>query len=335
MSPLVQVDQLVVSYRTSKGTLKAVDQVRLTIEKRETVGLVGESGSGKSTLGRAIVGLVPATAGRIVLDGRQVSYRSRSELRRLRKRVQIVFQDPYASLNPRMTVAETLEEAISAHFALGASERNREVDRLLEQVGLSRQDRSLYPFQFSGGQRQRIAIARALAVKPALIIADEITSALDVSVQSTILNLLRELQASMGIAYLLISHNLAVARYLADVVAVMHLGQIVESAPAADIFQHPGHPYTKALIDSVPRLHDRDDRRLRLAGDIPDPLNPPLGCRFHTRCPIGPVSHPERQICRAVDPSPDAAGPSHYVACHFAYSYNGGAHRPQSLESRC
>jgi oligopeptide/dipeptide ABC transporter ATP-binding protein len=334
MPPLVQVDQLVVEYRTSKGTLRAVDQVSLSIEKGGTVGLVGESGSGKSTLGRAIVGLVPATAGRVVLDGQQVSYRSRSELRRLRKRVQIVFQDPYSSLNPRMTVAATLEEAVAAHFGGGSSHRSREVNRLLEQVGLSQRDRNLYPFQFSGGQRQRIAIARALAVKPALIVADEITSALDVSVQSTILNLLRELQASTGISYLLISHNLAVARYLADVIAVMHLGQIVEMAPATDIFRHPGHPYTKALIDSVPRLHDRRLERLRLEGDIPDPLRPPPGCRFHTRCPIGPLKHPEREICRTADPRSDVAGPEHFVACHFAYSHDEGVRHPQSVENR-
>jgi peptide/nickel transport system ATP-binding protein len=242
----------------------------------------------------------------------------------------MIFQDPYSSLNPRMSVGDAIEEAIAAHFDIGPRERRQEAMRLLAQVGLSAADRELYPFQFSGGQRQRIAIARALAVRPQLIIADEVTSALDVLVQSTILNLLRALQDATGVSLLFISHNLAVVRYLAESICVMHLGKVVEMGSTVEIFRQPRHPYTRALIDAVPQIHvGAGSPRIRLQGDLPDPHHPPAGCSFHTRCPIGPLRNPERDVCRTVDPHKDAASRPHHVACHFALGFEGPANQEQ------
>jgi oligopeptide/dipeptide ABC transporter ATP-binding protein len=303
-----------VAYPARDGMFRAVAGVDLTVETGETVGLVGESGSGKSTVARAIVGLAPVSAGSILVDGAAVGGR---DLDRLRRRIQLVFQDPYSSLNPRMTVGEMLSEVLARHRRTRRAARRAEIAELLGLVGLSDSDALRYPAQFSGGQRQRIAIARALAVRPELIIADEVTSSLDVSIQASILNLLRELQQARGVSYLFISHNLGVVRWMSRRVAVMHLGKIVEAGVTSDLFERPRHPYTRALIDAIPRLGVSVDGKLRLEGEVPDPHRPPSGCRFHTRCPIGPRAFPERTICVHDDPDALARANPNAAACHF------------------
>lgn len=316
----LEVQALTVRYGQGRRALTAVDGVDLKVPVSGTLGLVGESGCGKSTLARAIVGLAPVVSGKILLDGVDHSAQPQREARRYRRRVQMIFQDPYSSLNPRMTVSDMMQEALYIRGLRGSgSDRNKEAVRILELVGMSRHALNRYPHQFSGGQRQRIAIARALAVGPEVIISDEVTSALDVSVQATILNLLKELQREFGLSYLFISHDLSVVRYISNHVAVMYLGQVVESAPVADLFARPRHPYTRALIASIPHLSD-SKQAAPLAGDLPDPRTPPSGCRFHTRCPIGPLAHPERTICIEEDPQAIAKGESHRAACHFAGS---------------
>jgi peptide/nickel transport system ATP-binding protein len=315
---LLEIEGLRVSYPTSRGQLNAVDGVDLTVPQNATVGLVGESGSGKSTLAKAVVGLAPITGGTLRLDGQDLRQFNRRDRRALGRRIQLIFQDPYSSLNPRMTVGESIAEPLRRHSGLSRLGRRAEAKRLLELVGLSASDREGFPHQFSGGQRQRIAVARALAVKPELIVADEITSALDVSVQAAILTLLKELQGETGISFLFISHNLAVVRYLAQSIAVMHLGKIVENGNAQELFAAPRHPYTTALIASVPRLNHRRSCERELSGDLPDPHNPPSGCRFRTRCPVGPLANPERTVCIDRDPHLGAEARLHLTACHFA-----------------
>jgi peptide/nickel transport system ATP-binding protein len=306
----IEVRGLTVRY----GRVTAVDRVDLAVPERGTLGLVGESGSGKSTIARAIVRLVPVASGDVLVGGGARPPGSRD--RGLRPSVQMVFQDPYSSLNPRMTVGEAIEEPLRIHRRLGAAQRRHEVGSLLRLVALDPGAGERYPHEFSGGQRQRIAIARALAANPRVLIADEITSSLDVSVQANVLNLLHDLQTRLDLSYLFISHNLSVVRYMSDVVAVMYMGRIVEQAPTEEVFAHPQHPYTMALIDSVPQPGRR--ARPRLAGEIPDLRRPPTGCRFHTRCPIGPLHRPERTICIEADPQVGAAGRRHASACHFA-----------------
>jgi peptide/nickel transport system ATP-binding protein len=314
----LEVRGLTVRYYAGAATLTAVDGIDLRVPPGGTLGLVGESGCGKSTVARAIVQLVPIAGGRVLLDGEDLTGASGARLRALRRRVQMVFQDPYSSLNPRMTVGEALSEAITTHRALGARARVAEVLRLLDLVGLDARSVTKYPHQFSGGQRQRIAIARALAVGPDILIADEVTSSVDVSVQAAILNLLRDLQRALGLSLLFISHNLSVVRYMSDAVAVMYLGRIVEQAPTPALFAAPRHPYTRVLIDAIPKIVGGDPAgRMRLSGDPPDPRDPPPGCRFHTRCPIGPAAHPDRGVCRAVDPRLAEGGAAHAAACHF------------------
>jgi peptide/nickel transport system ATP-binding protein len=309
---------LTVRFGHGSGALTAVKGVDIEVAEGRTMGLVGESGSGKSTLGRAIVQLVKASAGQVFLDGRDVTRLSPVQVKEFRSQVQMVFQDPYSSLNPRMTVGETIEEAISAHRSMSARQRADEVARLLALVAMDPQMADRYPHQLSGGQRQRIAIARALAVQPSVMILDEVTSSVDVSVQANTLNLLRELQRSLGLSYLFISHNLSVVRYMSDSVSVMYLGTVVERAPTQALFAHPAHPYTRALVDSVPRLRvPARAQPLRLAGEIPDPRHPPSGCRFRTRCPVGPAYRPDRRICAEVDPLTTAARGKYFVACHF------------------
>jgi peptide/nickel transport system ATP-binding protein len=317
---LLEIEQLRVTYGSGSGALHAVDGVDMSLAAGKTLGLIGESGSGKSTLAKAIVGLAPIREGILRFDGEDVRRPSGRRLKRLRRRIQLVFQDPYSSLNPRLTIGESIDEPLLTHRELSRAERGREVGRLLDLVGLAETDRRLYPFQFSGGQRQRIAIARALAVQPELIIADEITSALDVSVQASILNLLRDLQLETGVTLLVVSHNLAVVGYLADEIAVMHLGKIVEVGPATGLFRHPRHPYTNVLIDSVPRLHRRGGPSVPVVGELPDPHHPPSGCRFHTRCPVGPLADPGRGLCRTSDPHTDACTRPHSAACHYVPS---------------
>jgi oligopeptide/dipeptide ABC transporter ATP-binding protein len=291
--------------------LRAVDGVSLALERQETLGLVGESGSGKTTLGRTILRLVEPTAGQILLGGEEITGLSQAALRPLRRRMQIVFQNPYASLNPRRRVGAIVEQPLVVHQVPG--DHARMVEDLLRRVGLSPDAVSRYPHEFSGGQRQRVAIARALALRPDLVVADEITSGLDVTVKLRVLALLRELQAEFRVAYLFISHDLAVVRQIADRVAVMYLGQIVEEAPTDALFERPLHPYTRVLRASAP-LPDPTIpwHPPVLPGDPPSPLAIPSGCRFHPRCPIAEAR------CRVEPPALRALAPGHRVACHLA-----------------
>ncbi len=296
--------------------VKAVDGVSFSVQRGKTLGLVGESGCGKTTVGRTILRLIPATAGQVVFDGRDVFALGRSELRALRRRMQIIFQDPFGSLNPRMTVGTIVGEALTVHQIARGRERERIVAELLERCGLSASYMRRYPHEFSGGQRQRIGIARALALNPDLIICDEPVSALDVSIQSQILNLLKDLQEEMGLSYLFIAHNLAVVEHFSHEVAVMYLGKIVELAAAEEIYRNPKHPYTQALMSAIP-APDPSRRRSRvvLTGEVPSPLNPPPGCAFHPRCPLA------IEACRRELPAlvrHEGCEPSHVVACHRA-----------------
>ncbi|HEY6117865.1 MAG TPA: oligopeptide/dipeptide ABC transporter ATP-binding protein, partial [Candidatus Dormibacteraeota bacterium] len=269
--------------------VRAVDGVDLTIRRGETLGLVGESGCGKSTLARLVTGLLPVTAGSIVFDGDDVTRLRGGRLRRVRRKMQMIFQDPFASLDPRMTVGDILQEPLD-NFSVGSvRERRRRVQELLRLVGLNPNFTNRYPHEFSGGQRQRIGIARALAVNPSFIVCDEPVSALDVSIQAQIINLLQDLQREFKLTYLFIAHDLAVVRHLSDRIAVMYLGKVVETADRNDIYDRPQHPYTKALLSSIPVPDPRVEAErapILLKGEIPSPVNPPSGCRFHPRCPI-------------------------------------------------
>jgi len=313
---LLQVDGLKVHFPIRRGFIqrtvghvRAVDDVTLAIQPGRTLALVGESGCGKTTVGKALLRLIEPTAGSIVLAGETVTARNASTLRR---QAQMVFQDPFSSLNPRMRVADILLEGMDALGVGAANQRRGAVALLLRQVGLPDDAGGRYPHAFSGGQRQRIAIARALAVSPRLVICDEPTSALDVSVQAQILNLLKDLQDSLGLAYLFITHNLAVVDYLAHEVAVMYLGRIVEQGPAAQVLRAPRHPYAQALVSAVPRIEPpAGQRSVRLSGDQPSPLNPPSGCHFHPRCPHA------SEICRQIYPDQTAVGSGHWARCHW------------------
>ncbi|BCJ37024.1 dipeptide/oligopeptide/nickel ABC transporter ATP-binding protein [Actinocatenispora thailandica] len=309
-------DNLRVRYGTHRSGLTAVDGVDLTVPAGSVVGLVGESGSGKSTLARAAVGLAPVTGGRVLLDG--------ADARRPpagRRPIQLVFQDPYSSLDPRMTVGASIAEALPRGAYRRRSARRDEVARLLELVGIDAGRAAALPGALSGGQRQRIALARALAGRPEVVIADEITSALDVSVQGSVLNLVRGLQRELGLTMLFISHNLAVVRYVSDYVAVLYLGRIVEVGPAERLLADPQHPYTRELVEAAPSAHgsllDLPESPVTDA-EPGDPHRPPSGCRFHPRCPVGPLVHPDRSICTRVDPAAVAATREHRAACHFA-----------------
>lgn len=312
----LELRDLVVAYPAPRGVVHAVAGIDLEVDAGGTVGLVGESGSGKSTVARAIVGLTPVASGSLLVDGVDIT-RRRTRDDAFRRRIQLVFQDPYTSFNPRMTVGETLGEALSRARGTRRLVRGKEVADLLELVGLAQADAARYPSQFSGGQRQRIAIARALAVRPELIIADEITSSLDVSTQAAILNLLKELQSLRGVSYLFISHNLGLIRWMSREVAVMHLGKIVERGAASEVFDRPRHPYTRALIDAIPQLEAPQRRVFHLEGEVPDPRHPPSGCRFHLRCPVGPIVAEARGICETDEPDRLALVNPNRAACHF------------------
>lgn len=314
MTSMLEVANLSVDYNTARGRLTAVDDVSFTLDAGETLGLVGESGCGKSSLGKAIMRLIEPRSGSIHLDGVDITHLSRPSLRPQRRRFQMVFQDPTASLNPRQRIAALIEEPLILHRKGTASERKERVADLMRQVGLHPDTAQRLPHEFSGGQRQRIAIARALALEPDLIVCDEPVSALDVSFQAQIVNLLNDLQTRTGVAYLFISHDLSVVQYMADRIAVMYLGKIIELADREALWKKPLHPYTQALIDAVPRMDPRrrSDHGRLLAGELPNPHAPPNGCRFHTRCPF------VRDRCRHDVPVLRDAQQGHAVACHFA-----------------
>jgi oligopeptide/dipeptide ABC transporter ATP-binding protein len=317
--PLVRVRDLVRHFPIRRGVfgrtvgaIRAVDGVSFDVGRGETLGLVGESGSGKTTTGRTLLRLIEPTSGSIEFDGIDVASMNRAQLRRLRRRAQIVFQDPYGSLNPRLTVGDAIAEVLDVH-ALARGRRAQRVDELLDIVGLRPEHARRYPHEFSGGQRQRVGIARALAVEPDFIVCDEPVSALDVSVQAQVLNLLRSLQQRLGIACLFIAHDLAVVRHMSDRIAVMYLGQIVEIGPAAAVIANPVHPYTRALLSAVPRVQQgrRRPDRIILRGESPDPAAPPPGCPFHPRC-----SHPLRDVeCTLARPPLEMGAPGHAAAC--------------------
>ena len=299
-------------FKKHAGTVKAVDGVTLDVMPGEVLGLVGESGCGKSTLARTIMQLLPATSGTVVLEGKNLTSGSAAEILAVRRDLQMVFQDPFASLNPRMTVGAILAEPMQVHDIGTAPERDERVRELLEVVGLSPEHARRYPHQFSGGQRQRIGIARALAVNPDLIVCDEPVSALDVSIQAQVVNLLQNLQKRFGLSYLFIAHDLAVVKHISDRVAVMYLGKLVETADKRTLYAAPLHPYTQALLSAIPRPDPGAQRqRIILAGDVPSAINPPSGCRFHTRCP-----HVQAR-CKQEEPVLREAAPGHRVACHF------------------
>jgi oligopeptide transport system ATP-binding protein len=302
------------------GNVKAVDDITFEVRRGETLGLVGESGCGKSTTGRAVIRLREATAGTVKFEGEDLYKLKKNELRRLRRKMQIIFQDPYSSLDPRMTVNSIIGEPIETHnLKKGAAKRER-IAELLELVGLDPRYVNRYPHEFSGGQRQRIGVARALAVEPEFIVCDEPISALDVSIQAQVLNLLTDLRNQLGLTYLFIAHDLSVVKHISDRVAVMYLGKIVEIGPPDILYQGPGHPYTRALLSAVPvpdPVTERRRKRVILKGDVPSPVNPPSGCRFHTRCWLYErLGKPEN--CREVDPPLRVLQGDHQAACHYA-----------------
>ncbi len=335
--PLVQVRDLKMHFpiyagllRRRTGAVKAVDGVSFDIMAGETLGLVGESGCGKSTVGRALLRLYAPTAGTVVIDGEDVATLSPEALRKKRPTMQMVFQDPQASLNPRMTLAAIIGEPLDEHTGWNAEKKLARVYELMDQVGLNRAFAGRYPHEFSGGQRQRIGIARALALNPKFIVCDEPIAALDVSIQAQVVNLLEDLQERLGLTYLFISHDLSMVRHIADRVAVMYLGQIAELSPRDALYARPLHPYAQALLSAVPEAdpaREATRRRIILQGDVPSPANPPLGCNFCTRCPK------VFDRCRVEEPKLTEVEPGRFVACHLVTDNMTGGHRPAGAEA--
>jgi peptide/nickel transport system ATP-binding protein/oligopeptide transport system ATP-binding protein len=307
-------------FRHRVGLVRAVDDVSFAVTKGETLGIVGESGCGKTTTARMLVRLVEPTSGQIIFDGRDITHLRVGQMRPLRREIQMIFQDPYSSLNPRHTVGTIIGAPFRLHHVKSEKGTKRSVQELLELVGLNPEHYNRYPHEFSGGQRQRIGVARALALRPKLIVADEPVSALDVSIQAQVINLLGDLQQELSLTYVIIAHDLSVIRHVCDRVAVMYLGNLVELASRDDLYERPFHPYTVALLSAVPLpepIHRTEDgrrerrERIRLAGDVPSPLNPPPACRFHTRC------WKAQEVCSTVAPPLRELAPGHHVACHF------------------
>lgn len=318
-TPLLKVENVTKSFPIYGGifsrevaSVKAVQGVSFELNRGETLGLVGESGCGKSTLGRCLIRLHDTTSGKIIYDGKDITHIKGEELRDMRKKMQIIFQDPFASLNPRMTIGAILEEPLIIHDLYGsAKDRQDRIHELIDLVGLRREHLNRYPHEFSGGQRQRVGIARALAVNPELIVCDEPVSALDVSIQAQVINLLMELQQKLGLTYVFIAHDLKVVEHVSTKVAVMYLGKIVEMAEASELYRNPKHPYTKALMSAIPVPDPRRrDERIILTGDVPSPINPPSGCHFHPRCPMA------IEDCKTIVPSLEQKGtPGHIASC--------------------
>jgi len=312
---LLEVENVSKTFRVQGKKLRAVENVSFTLEAGKTLGLVGESGSGKSTLGRLVLRLLDADQGRIVFGGKDLAKLKKNDLRALRREMQIIFQDPSASLNPRMTVGSAIEDAMAIQRIGTKESRRQRVSELLERVGLPDEVRHAYPHELSGGQLQRVGIARALSLDPKLIVCDEPVSALDVSIQVQVIQLLRDLQQEFNLTYIFISHNLAVVEYLSDEIAVLYLGEVVEQAPADELFASPKHPYTRVLLQSILKVPDRPEKRQKLVpiqGEIPSPLDPPGGCAFHPRCPFA------TDKCRAVKPERKRVSERHLAACHLA-----------------
>ncbi|ACT04434.1 MULTISPECIES: ABC transporter ATP-binding protein [unclassified Paenibacillus] len=315
--PLVKVSNLRKFFNLGGGNiLKAVNEIDFSIAKGETVGVVGESGCGKSTAGRTILRLYEPTSGNVTFNGEDIYKMKGAKLKQMRRDMQMIFQDPYASLNPRMTITDVIGEALDIHGLVGSrAERKRRVEDLLDLVGLNPDHATRYPHEFSGGQRQRIGIARALAVDPKFIIADEPISALDVSIQAQVVNLMQDLQRKMGLTYLFIAHDLSMVKHISDRVAVMYLGKIVELAESSELYSSPAHPYTRALLSANPIPDPEIEatrERIVLAGDLPSPINPPAGCQFHTRCPMA------TDKCKTVEPKLVEVKKGHFASCHYA-----------------
>jgi peptide/nickel transport system ATP-binding protein len=320
MSAFVEIKQLKKYFHTPRGTLHAVDDVTMRIGKGETMGVVGESGCGKSTLGRTVINLLEKTGGQVSFDGRDITSPSHGEMKKLRQELQIIFQDPYSSLNPRMTVEQTIMEPIRLHLKLGRREMEEKCERLMDMVGVDRRLRLSYPHELDGGRRQRVGIARALALDPKFIVCDEPVSALDVSIQAQILNLLMDLQEKIGLTYMFITHNMAVVRHVSHNISVMYLGNLVEESPTDDLFERPLHPYTKALLSAIPTTDiRRKPERILLKGEISSPINPKPGCRFAPRCAHAGAACLEPQ-------KPEELAPGHFVACCRARELGGTRH---------
>jgi peptide/nickel transport system ATP-binding protein len=343
--PLLVVENLMKTFPVTRRTgrlrrktveVSAIDDVDFSIAPGETLGLVGESGCGKSTVAKALLGIHPATSGTIHFDGRNVGTLRGTELARYRGQTQLVFQDPLSSLNPRLTIGDAIAEPLLVHRIAKGTSAKRRVGELLELVGLDPRAVTRYPHEFSGGQLQRVVIARSLAVEPRLLVCDEAVSALDVSLQAQIINLLQRLQRELGLSYLFIGHDLATVRHISHRIMVMYLGRVVESGPSEEVTANPQHPYTASLLSAVPApdpAAERRRERIVLSGDVPSPVNPPPACRFHTRCPIGPAVHSERTICATERPVLRQVAPGRFAACHFPGDLTGDAVDQSALVS--